>query len=109
MIDERKFSHSNLPELRPDAFRKGARRTDLAGVRALEPVVQSAVGVVRESAGLLYHIAGLGIALLSGPQNFRPKHRAERTDQAAPHRANVIPFPGSKCRTGIPSSTGNRS
>jgi hypothetical protein len=46
------------------------KRSDLkypnaAGDRALEPVIQSALGIVRESAGLLYHIVGFGIALVS--------------------------------------------
>ncbi len=65
---------------------------------ALEPVIQSAVGIVREGAGLLYHIAGFGIALMSSPQNSRPKYSTARTRPVTPEDANVIPFPNSKCR-----------
>ena len=65
--------------------------------RALrEPVIRSAVGIVRESAGLLYHIAGLGIALVSGPEISRRQHGSKQTRSAAPNSANVIHFPNSK-------------
>jgi hypothetical protein len=70
------------------------KRSDLkypnaAGDRALEPVIQSAMGIVRESAGLLYHIAGFGIALVSDP---KPNRGAKQTRSAAPKGANVIVF-----------------
>jgi hypothetical protein len=65
--------------------------------RALrEPVIRSAVGIVRESAGLLYHIAGLGIALVSGPEISRRQSGSKQTRSAAPNGTNVIPFPNSK-------------
>jgi hypothetical protein len=65
--------------------------------RALrEPVIRSAVGIVRESAGLLYHIAGLGIALVSGPEISQRQCGSKQTRSAAPKSANVIPFPNSK-------------
>jgi hypothetical protein len=65
--------------------------------RALrEPVIRSAVGIVRESACLLYHIAGLGVALMSGPEILRRQHGSKPTRSAAPNSANVIPFPNSK-------------
>jgi hypothetical protein len=54
---------------------------------AREPVIQSAVGIVRESAGLLYHIAGLGIALVSGP---KPKCGSKQTSAAAPKNSTGI-------------------
>ena len=60
-----------------------------------DPVIRSAVGVVRESACLLYHIAGFGIALVSGPERSR---RQDQTRSAAPYGANVIPLPNSKRR-----------
>ena len=65
--------------------------------RALrDPVIRSAVGIVRESACLLYHIAGLGIALVSGPE-ISPRQRfSEQARSAAPNSANVILFPNSK-------------
>jgi hypothetical protein len=70
---------------------------DKALARALrEPLIRSAVGIVRESAGLLYHIAGLGIALVSGPELSRRQHVSKQMRSAAPNRANVILFPNSK-------------
>jgi hypothetical protein len=61
-----------------------------------EPVIRSAVGIVRESACLLYHIAGLGIALVSGPEISRRQHGSKQTRSAAPNGANIIRFPNSK-------------
>jgi hypothetical protein len=65
--------------------------------RALrDPVIRSAVGIVRESACLLYHIAGLGIALVSSPEISRRQHGSQQARSAAPNGANVILFPNSK-------------
>jgi hypothetical protein len=61
-----------------------------------EPVIRSAVGIVCESACLLYHIAGLGIALVSGPEISRRQHGSKQTRSAAPNSANVIRFPNAK-------------
>jgi len=72
--------------------------SDIAVARALEPVLQSALGVMRESAGLLYHIAGLGIALVSDPKLSRPRRATEQPRPVAPEGMNVIRFPGSKCQ-----------
>jgi hypothetical protein len=60
--------------------------------RALDPMIQSAVGIVRESAGLLYHIAGFGIALMSSPQNSRPKYSTARTLPVAPEAGHRPTF-----------------
>jgi hypothetical protein len=60
---------------------------------ALELVIQSVVGVVRESAGLLYHVAGFGVALVSGPNISRPRSALRPTRLPARESANVIPFP----------------
>jgi hypothetical protein len=121
MTDHIQLSDSDLPDVRADASRgdltprqtirrsAGSRRTEIAGARALEPVIQSALGVMRESAGLLYHIAGFGIALLSGPRNSQPKYSTGRTRPVTPQAANVIAFPGSKCRTTVQRSNSNRS
>ena len=74
-----------------------APQVDTVLDRALrEPVIRSAVGIVRESAGLLYHIAGLGIALISSPEISRPQHASKQTRSVAPNSANVIPFSNSK-------------
>jgi hypothetical protein len=76
-----------------------APQVDTVLDRALrEPVIRSAVGIVRESAGLLYHIAGLGIALISSPEISRRQSGSKQTRSAAPNSANVIRFPNSKCR-----------
>jgi hypothetical protein len=84
------------------AQQKGA---DTAGAPALEPVIQSAFGIVRESAGLLYHIAAFGIALVSAPK----KCDSGQQRPAAPKSANVILFPDSKRRATGQSSNRNRS
>jgi hypothetical protein len=75
-----------------------SKRSDLKypASGALEPVVQSALGIVRESAGLLFHVAGFGIALVSGATISRPKPSIGRTHPAAPESANVVLFPSSK-------------
>jgi hypothetical protein len=120
MTDHIQLPESDLPDVRADASRgdltpqtirrsAGSRRTEIAGTRALEPVIQSALGVMRESAGLLYHIAGFGIALLSGPRNSQPKYGTGRTRPVTPQGANVIAFPGSKCRATVQRSNSNRS
>jgi hypothetical protein len=122
MTDDVRFSDSKFPDFRADASRSDltpprqtvrrrdeSRLIDTAGARALEPIFQSAVGIVRESADLLYHIAGLGIALVSDPQNS-PKYGSGRTRPVAPEGgANVIPFPNSKCRATGQCSNRNRS
>ena len=61
-----------------------------------EPVIRSAVGIVRESACLLYHVAGLGIALVSGPEISPRQNASKQTRSAAPNSANVILFPNPK-------------
>ena len=88
------------------AQQKGA---DTAGATALEPVIQSALGIVRESAGLLYHIAVFGIALVSDPKISRPNCGTGQTRPAAPKSAKVILFPNSKRRATGPNSNRNGS
>jgi hypothetical protein len=74
-----------------------SRKPDTALDQALrDPVIRSAVGIVRESACLLYHIAGLGIAVISSPEISRRQHGSKQTRSAAPNGANVIHFPNSK-------------
>jgi hypothetical protein len=65
----------------------------VVGDGTLDPVIQSTLGVVRESAGLLYHVAGFGAALVSGPKISRPKRGMRQTGSAAQKSANVISFP----------------
>jgi hypothetical protein len=108
MTDDVRLSDSKFPDFRADASRSDltphqtvrrrdeSRLIDIAGARALEPVFRSAVGIVSESAGLLYHIVGLGVALVSDPKVSRPKYVTEQARSTAPGSAHVIPFPGSK-------------
>lgn len=88
------------------APQKGA---DTAGALALEPVIQSAFGIVRESAGLFYRITAFGIALVSAPNISRPKCDPEQERPAAPKSANVILFRNPKRRATGQSSNRNRS
>ena len=82
---------------KPDTARQHG--VDAVLDRALrDPIIRSAVGIVRESACLLYHIAGLGIALVSGPEISPRQNASKQTRSAAPNSANVIPFPNSKRR-----------
>jgi hypothetical protein len=109
MSDDIRLSDSNLPDFRADASRGelalrqtvrrsgGSRRIDIGEPDTFEPIIQSAVAIVRESAGLLCHIAGFGIALVWDP-NSQPKCGTGRTRPVAPEGANVIAFPSSKCR-----------
>jgi hypothetical protein len=74
-----------------------SRKPDTALDRTLrDPVIRSAVGIVRESACLLYHIAGFGIALISSPEISRRQHGRKQTRPAAPNSTNVIHFSNSK-------------
>jgi hypothetical protein len=54
-------------------------------LHALSPIIRSAVGVVRESAGLLHNVAALGFALVFEAEKVPP-----RRPRAPP--SNVIPF-----------------
>ena len=83
------------------------------GDGALEPVIQSALiqsalGIVRESADLLCHIAGFGVALVSGPKISRPKRGIKQTLSAAPS-ANVILFPQLETSSHRPKLNRNKS
>jgi hypothetical protein len=63
------------------------------GASVLGPVIRSAVGVVRESAGLICNVAGLGIALVMDTRTTAPNKAAAATQTAAPRATNVILFP----------------
>jgi hypothetical protein len=66
--------------------------TDAVKFSDLDPVIQSALGILRESAGLLVHIAGFGVALVSDPKSSRPKTGTKQAGSAARGSADVIPF-----------------
>jgi hypothetical protein len=89
------FINEQAASRKPDTAQQYG--VDAVLARALrEPIIRSAVGIVRESACLLYHIAGLGVALVSGPEISRRQHGIQQTRSATPNSTNVIPFPNSK-------------
>jgi len=110
MSDNIGLSDSNPPDFRAATYRGdltprqtvrtsgGSRRTDIGEADAFEPIIQSAVGIVHETAGLIYYVAGFGIALVWDPQSSLPKRSTGRMRRLVPEGANVIPFPNSKCR-----------
>lgn len=109
MTDLVKLSDLQIADLRRRAPRKdGACRKDI-GPSALALVIQSAVGVVRESVGLIYHVAGFGVALVSSPNLSRPRHDLGPTRSTARESANVIPFPRLETPSHRPSLNRNES
>jgi hypothetical protein len=67
------------------------RHANEAGATAcavFNPIIQSAVGIVRESAGLVSNIASLGIALFVNTRGAAPPR-----PRAISRAANVIAFP----------------
>ncbi|MEW6638936.1 MAG: hypothetical protein AB1586_00425 [Pseudomonadota bacterium] len=70
--------------------RTAASTDPIAG--ALAPVLSSAIAVIRESSGLVRHLAGFGIALIATPTP-PSKPAPGRPRAAVPARDNVIPFP----------------
>lgn len=73
-------------------------RTPVSGYGVFNPVVRSAVGIVRESAGLVINIAGLGAALICETKAAQPARRTSVEVQAFARHGNVIPFPISRKR-----------
>jgi len=65
--------------------------TDAVKHSDFDPVIQRALGILRESAGLLVHIAD--VALVSDASSSRPKAGRRQIGPAARNSANVIPFP----------------
>jgi hypothetical protein len=57
------------------------------------PVMQSAIGVVRESAGLVRNVAGLGIAVVLDTNEAAPKRLPDAKPLPAANGTNVIRFP----------------
>ena len=71
----------------PDRGAASAKGESVAAHDPLELIVDHAVGIVRESAGLVGNVAGLGLGLF-----FKAK-KAAPPRYAAPKPTNVIPFP----------------
>ncbi|WP_050630975.1 hypothetical protein [Bradyrhizobium viridifuturi] len=58
-----------------------------------DPVMQSLAGIIGESAGLVGHLAALGIALAFDTDTTATKHRPTATPRPTPDAANIIRFP----------------
>jgi hypothetical protein len=104
ILDLRRCAPRKVGSLRGDDEPRQGNDTRQYGIDAVldralrDPVIRSAVGVVRESACLLYHIAGLGIALVSDPEISRRQRVSKQSRSAAPNSANVILFPNPERR-----------
>jgi hypothetical protein len=81
------------------------KHSDRHGAGVFGPVIRSAVGAVRESAGLVYNVAEFGLSLVLDTRKIAPaKIAAASTAQgnATPRRTpvpsanNVIPFPSAR-------------
>jgi hypothetical protein len=59
---------------------------------ALDPILQSALGIVRESAGLLWNVARFGIVLISEPKKSHPRATKGPDMLGGLKSGNVIPF-----------------
>ncbi|WP_128971691.1 hypothetical protein [Bradyrhizobium tropiciagri] len=59
----------------------------------LGPVMQSLAGIIGESAGLVGHLAALGIVLVFDTGTTTTRRRPAATPRPAPDAANVIRFP----------------
>lgn len=84
------INHTGFDNANRQTSRMAASTDPIAG--ALAPVLASAIAVIRESGGLVRHLAGFGIALLASPAPA-PRAVTDRSRAAAPARDNVIPFP----------------
>ncbi|PDT78131.1 hypothetical protein [Bradyrhizobium sp. C9] len=74
-----------------DAVRRPAPTND-----PLVPVMRSVVGLVNESAGLVRHVAALGIALMLDAGRDPPRRQLGSDPVPAPRAGNIIRFPTPK-------------
>lgn len=58
-----------------------------------DPVMQSLAGIIGESAGLVGHLAALGIVLVFDTGTTASRRRPAVTPRPAPDAANIIRFP----------------
>ena len=68
--------------------RRDAKPASAPARAAFDAIIHSAVGIVRESGGLVSNIAALSIALVVNTTAAAPTRR-----RGGPRAANVIPFP----------------
>lgn len=89
-------NYPRIARLLASSTREAAQKfIEGAGEFALEAVKHHAAGIVRESAGLLFYVAGFSLALVSDAKTSRTKACVGHANPAARARANVIPFPSS--------------
>ncbi|WP_420968279.1 hypothetical protein [Bradyrhizobium sp. B120] len=86
-----------------DIFGQARRPTVASAVRRpatandpLVPVMRSVVGLINESAGLVRHVAALGIALMLDTGSDPPRCRTAAAHIPAPEASNIIRFPTPK-------------
>lgn len=82
-----------------DIFGQACRPTSADAVRRpapandpLVPVMRSVVGLINESAGLVRHVAALGIALMLDTGRDPPRCRPAAAHISAPEASNIIRF-----------------
>ena len=85
-----------------DIFGPGRRPTATQTVRntgeaydPLAPVMRSVIGIISESAGLVRHVAALGVVLVLDTDT-EPKRRRAATPTPAPDATNIIRFPAAR-------------
>ena len=76
----------------------GSAKAPTVSYGVFKPVIQSAVGIVRESVGLVLNVASLGVALISENTAVHPTPRAAHKAQVRARHGNIIPFPTSRKR-----------
>ncbi|WP_298373670.1 hypothetical protein [uncultured Bradyrhizobium sp.] len=74
-----------------DAVRRPATAND-----PLVPVMQSVIGLINESAGLVRHVAALGIVLMLDTNRAPQRRRPAADPVRAPEASNIIRFPTPK-------------
>ncbi|MCC8962351.1 hypothetical protein H8A95_08450 [Bradyrhizobium sp. Pear76] len=62
----------------------------------LVPVMQSVIALINESAGLVRHVAALGIAVMMDIDCARPRRRPAADPVPATEASNIIRFPTPK-------------
>lgn len=86
------FGHSHRPAAAGTVKRTGAANDPLG------PVMRSVIGIISESAGLVRHVAELGVVLMLDTDTAAPKRRPAAKPLPAPVASNVIRFPTTKPR-----------
>jgi len=78
----------------------GSSETTVISFGVFKPVIRSAVGIVRESAGLVINVVEVGAALICESRGPHSTRRASNKVRAFARHGNIIPFPISRKRNG---------